>query len=82
MNLIRVTVKHLARQARVVTPEGRLMFAVIAMAVSDSMYRKSHYSAMRFINSPRFGIYCGLVGLDTEWAREQIQAAHGYRVAA
>lgn len=82
MNLIRPTIKHLSRQARTSTPQGRLMFAVIAMAVSDSMYRKSHYSAMRFINSPRFGIYCGLVGLDTEWAREQINMAHGHRRAA
>jgi hypothetical protein len=65
-------------------PEGALIFAVIGLAVyewvgsSCSAIRRDAY---RFLRSDNFGIWCDLIGLDSDFALDSL-AKMGYPATA
>lgn len=56
------------------SPEARLVFAVIAQAVADlHVGGQKRAEAAAFISRKQdFDLYCGLIGLDADMAREVI----------
>lgn len=62
----------LLRQVDRVSPESRLVVAVIALAILDAQHPHADIrgSARRFLRGRDLGLWCDLVGLEDAWVRE------------
>lgn len=70
-------VRRLRGAASVDSAERRLLFAIIEQAVRESLCADAddvRQAAASFIESGEwFSSYCHWIGLDPEWAREQVE---------
>lgn len=58
------------------SPEGNLWFAVLNTALLDFGTKKYNVSVARFFKSRHFDIICDHIGLNQDYAREQIAMIH------